>query len=100
MLVDETQEKHPRSCWAEIRPVLFSRTVLFTTLAGFASYWALALYLSWNPVYLVTVGPLRLSDPLYFVGITLPYVVGGIALLGFGSFADRVFRQTGSHRRS
>ena len=43
---------------------------------------------------------LRLSDPLYFVGITLPYVVGGIALLGFGAFADRVFRRTGSHRRS
>jgi MFS transporter, ACS family, hexuronate transporter len=100
MLVDETQEKHPRSRWADIRPVLFSRTVLFSTLAAFASYWALALYLSWNPVYLVTVRHLRLSDPLYFAGITLPYVVGGIALLGFGAFADRVFRRTGSQRRS
>jgi MFS transporter, ACS family, hexuronate transporter len=100
MLVDETQEKHPRSCWAEIRPVLFSRTVLFTTLAGFASYWELALYLSWNPVYLVTVRHIKLSDPLYLVGITLPYVAGGIALLGFGAFADRVFRRIGSHRRS
>jgi ACS family hexuronate transporter-like MFS transporter len=100
MLVDETQEKHPRSRWADIRPVLFSRTVLFSTLAAFASYWAIALYLSWNPVYLVTVRHLRLSDPLYFVGITLPYVVGGIAMLGFGAFADRVFRRTGSHRRS
>ena len=81
MLVDETQEKHPRSRWADIRPVLFSRTVLFSTLAAFASYRALALYLSWNPVYLVTVRHLKLSDPLYFAGITLPYVAGGIALL-------------------
>jgi len=100
MLVDETQEKHPRSRWADIRPVLFSRTVLFSTLAAFVSYWALALYLSWNPVYLVIMRHLRLIDPLYFAGITLPYVVGGIALLGFGSFADRVFRRTGSQRRS
>ena len=48
-----------------------THTVLFSTLAAFVSYWALALYLSWNPVYLVTVRHLRLSDPLYFVGITL-----------------------------
>ena len=94
MLVDETQEKPPKSRWADIRPVLFS------TLAGFASFWALALYLSWNPVYLVTARQLKLSDPFYLVGITLPYVVGGIALLGFGAFADRVFRKTRSHRRS
>jgi MFS transporter, ACS family, hexuronate transporter len=100
MRIHETQEKHPRSRWSEIRPILFSRTVLFSTLAAFASYWALALYLSWNPVYLVTVRHIKLSDPLYLVGITLPYVAGGIALLGFGAFADRVFRKTGSHRRS
>jgi MFS family permease len=30
----------------------------------------------------------------------LPYLVGRIALLGFGTFADRVLRRTGSHRRS
>ena len=95
-----TKEKHPRSRWTDILPVLFSRTVLFSTLAAFASYWAIALYLSWNPVYLVTVRHLRLSDPLYLAGITLPYVVGGIALMAFGAFADRVFRRTGSHRRS
>src|SRR6266516_4826623 len=95
-----TKEKHPRSRWTDILPVLFSRTVLFSTLAAFASYWAIALYLSWNPVYLVTVRHLRLSDPLYLAGITLPYVVGGIALIACGAFADRVFRLTRSHRRS
>src|SRR6266487_1352515 len=100
MLVDETQEKHPRARWADIRPVLFSRTVLFSILAAFVSYWAIALYLSWNPVYLVTVRHLRLSDPLYLAGITLPYIVGGIALIAFGALADRVFRRSGSHRRS
>jgi len=100
MLVYETQDKHPRSRWADIRPVLFSRTVLFSILAAFVSYWAIALYLSWNPVYLVTVRHLTLSDPLYLAGITLPYVVGGIALIASGAFADRVFRRTRSHRRS
>src|SRR6266566_1799098 len=100
MLVYETQDKHPRSRWADIRPVLFSRTVLFSILAAFVSYWAIALYLSWNPVYLVTVRHLTLSDPLYLAGITLSYVVGGIALIASGAFADRVFRRTRSHRRS
>jgi MFS transporter, ACS family, hexuronate transporter len=95
-----SQVRHPRSRWAEIRPILFSRTVLFSTLAAFASYWVVALYLSWNPVYLVTVRHLTLTDPLYLARITLPYVVGGITLIAFGAFADRVFRRIGSHRRS
>jgi MFS transporter, ACS family, aldohexuronate transporter len=100
MPVHETQEEHPRSRWSDILLVLFSRTVLFSILAAFVSYWAIALYLSWNPVYLVTVRHLRLSDPLYLAGITLPYIVGGIALIASGAFADRVFRRTRSHRRS
>src|SRR5438128_1702219 len=100
ILVHATQEQHPRSRRSDILPVLFSRTVLFSTLAAFASYWAVALYLSWNPVYLVTVRHLKLSDPLYLAGITLPYVVGGIALIACGAIADRIFRRTGSHRRS
>jgi ACS family hexuronate transporter-like MFS transporter len=100
MHIYDTQEKYPSSRWSEIRPILFSRTVLFSTLAAFASYWIVMLYLSWNPVYLVTVRHLRLSDPLYLAGITLPYVAGGIALIAFGAFADHVFGRTGSHRRS
>jgi MFS family permease len=100
MPIYEAQEKHPRSRWAEIRPTLFSRTILFSILSAFASYWVVALYLSWNPVYLVTVRHLSLSDPLYLAGTTLPYLVGGIALVAFGAFADRVFRLTRSHRRS
>ena len=86
--------------WSEVLPFLFSHILLFSTLAAFSAYWALALYLSWNQVYLVTVRHLKLSDPLYLVGITLPYVVGGIALLGFSALADSTFRRTGSHRRS
>lgn len=66
MRIHATQEKHPRSHWSVIRPILFSRTVLISTLAG----------------------------------ITLPNVVGGIALIACGTFADRVFRLTRSHRRS
>jgi MFS transporter, ACS family, aldohexuronate transporter len=98
--IHETQLEHPGTRWSEILPVLFSRTVLLSTLAAFGVYWTSALYLSWNPVYLVTVRHLRLSDPLYLAGITLPYIAGGIALIAFGALADRVFRWTGSHRRS
>ena len=60
----------------------------------------IALFLSWNPVYLVTVRHLRLSDPLYLAGITLPYIVGGIGQIAFGALADGLLRRTGSHRRS
>ena len=97
---DETYVGHPWTRWSQVLPIIFSRTVLFSTLAAFSAYWAIALYLSWNPVYLVTVRHLRLSDPLYLAGITLPYIVGAITLVVFGALADRAFRQTGSQRRS
>ncbi len=96
----KTRLENKKTRFSDIRPVLFSRTVLFSVLAAFASYWAVALFLSWNPVYLVTVRHLKLSDPLYLTGITLPYVLGGISMIGFSAFADRIFRRTGSHRRS
>jgi len=99
--IPEAQVEHSGTRRSDILlPVMFSRTALFSTLAAFVSYWAVALYLSWNPVYLVTVRHLRLNEPLYLAGIALPYVVGGIALIVFGALADRVFRRTGSHRRS
>jgi MFS transporter, ACS family, aldohexuronate transporter len=100
MPVQETRVERPRTRWSEVLPLLFSRTVLSTMLAAFVSYWSIALYISWNPVYLVSVRHLRLSDLLYVAGITLPYVVGGIALIAFGALADRVFRRTGSSRQS
>ena len=100
MPLQATQVKPSRTDWSQIRPVLFSRTFLVTTLALVCAYWMLALYLSWNPVYLVTVRHLRLSDPLYLAGITLPYIVGGIGQIAFGALADGLFRRTGSHRRS
>lgn len=100
MPVLETQGEHSRTHWSEVLPLLFSRTILFPILAAFGAYWATALYLSWNPVYLVTVRHLKLNDPLYLAGITLPYLVGAIAFIAFGAFADRIFRRTGSSRRS
>jgi hypothetical protein len=44
--------------------------VLFSILVAFASNWAMALYLSWNPVCLVTIRHLKLSDLLYLAAIT------------------------------
>jgi MFS family permease len=79
---------------------LFSHTVLFSDLAAFGAYWVTALYLSWNPIYLVTARHLKLSDPLYLAGVTLPYFVRAITFIVFGAYADRIFRRTGSYRRS
>jgi MFS transporter, ACS family, hexuronate transporter len=100
MPVDETQVDRSWTHWSQVLPTIFSRTVLLSILAVFGLYWANALYLSWNPVYLGTVLHLKLSDPLYIAGIILPYLVGGIGLIVFGALADRVFRRTRNHRRA
>ncbi len=81
-------------------PILFSRTMLFTILAAFSIYWATALALSWTPVYLATVLHLTLTSPLYLAGVSLPWIVQGLALFACGSLADRAFRRTGSARTS
>src|SRR6266566_3032973 len=69
MPVQETQGERPKMHWSEARPLFFSRTVIFSILAAFGAYWATALYLTWNPVYLVTVRHLRLSDPSTLQGL-------------------------------
>src|SRR5204863_2046510 len=100
MPADEAQGDRTGIRWSLVLPVIFSPTILFSALAAFGLYWASALYISWNSVYLVTVRHLSLSDPLYIAGITLPYVVGGISLIAFGALADGIFRLTRSHRQA
>jgi MFS transporter, ACS family, hexuronate transporter len=98
--VHETHAAHHRTNWTQVLPILFSRTILFTILAAFSIYWATALALSWAPVYLATVLHLKLNSPLYLAGVSLPWIVQGLALLVCGALADRAFRWTGSARRS
>ena len=98
--VHETHASHHRTNWTQVLPILFSRTILFTFLAAFSVYWATALTLSWTPVYLATVLHLTLTSPLYIAGVSLPWIVQGLALFACGSLADRTFRRTGSARTS
>lgn len=97
---DETQVGRSKVRWLQILRITCSPTILCSLLAAFGFYWAIALSLSWNPIYLATVRHLSLSDPLYIAGITLPYLVGGIGLIAFGALADLIFRRTQSHRRA
>jgi MFS transporter, ACS family, hexuronate transporter len=98
--VHETHAAHYRTNWTQVLPILFSRTILFTILAAFSVYWATALALSWTPVYLATVLHLTLTSPLYLAGVSLPWIVQGLALFVCGALADRAFRRTGSARTS
>jgi MFS transporter, ACS family, hexuronate transporter len=98
--VHETHAAHHRTNWTQVLPILFSRTMLFTILAAFSVYWATALALSWTPVYLATVLHLTLNSPLYIAGVSLPWIIQGLALFACGALADRVFRRTGSARTS
>jgi len=83
-----------------VLPILFSRNIIFTVLAAFSVYWQTALLLNWTPVYLVTARGLKLTDPLYIVGVSLPWILQGLALIVFGALADRALRRTGSARIS
>jgi len=98
--VHKTLATHHRTNWTQVLPILFSRTILFTILAAFSIYWATALALSWTPVYLATVLHLTLASPLYIVGVSLPWIVQGLALFLCGALADRAFRRTGRARTS
>ncbi|HEY6408483.1 MAG TPA: MFS transporter, partial [Ktedonobacteraceae bacterium] len=96
----ETHAAHHRTNWTQVLPILFTRTMLFTILAAFSVYWATALALSWTPVYLATVLQLKLTSPLYIAGVSLPWIVQGLALFACAALADRSFRRTGSARTS
>jgi MFS family permease len=51
-------------------------------------------------VYLATVLHLTLTSPLYIAGVSLPWIVQGLALFACGSLADRAIRRAGSARTS
>lgn len=99
-----SQDKAPvearKMRWLYILRLICTPTLLFSIVAAFGFYWANALYLNWNPIYLATVHHLGPGDPLYIAGLTLPYLAGGISLVASGAFADFLFRRTGSYRRA
>ncbi|HEY6410322.1 MAG TPA: MFS transporter [Ktedonobacteraceae bacterium] len=98
--VHESHVSRHRTNWTQLLPIIFSRNIIFTILAAFAVYWGTALSLSWTPVYLVTALHLKLTSPLYIAGISLPWIMQGLAILACGALADRAFRRTGSARSS
>jgi ACS family hexuronate transporter-like MFS transporter len=98
--VDEAHVARQRIRWSQVLPLVFTRNIIFSIIAAFSVYWGTALLLSWTPVYLVTVLHLKLTDPLYIAGVSLPWIFQGLALFAFGALADRAFRLTGSVRSS
>jgi MFS transporter, ACS family, hexuronate transporter len=96
--VHEAHVARQRIRWSQVLPLIFSRNIIFSILAAFSVYWGTALLLSWTPVYLVSVLHLKLTDPLYIAGVSLPWIFQG--LFAFGALADRAFRLTGSVRWS
>jgi ACS family hexuronate transporter-like MFS transporter len=98
--VVKTRVAHHRTRWPQLFRMLFSRTIVCSILAAFSVYWSTALLLNWTPIYLVSVRNLTLTDPLYLVGVSLPWILQSLALIVFGALADRLLRLTGSVRRS
>jgi len=98
--VHEAHGARRRTRWSQVLLHIFSRNVIFSIFAAFSVYWGVALLLGWTPVYLVTVLHLKLTDPLYIAGVSLPWLLQGLALIACGALADRAFQLTGSVRRS
>ena len=86
--------------WSQLLRLLCLPTVVCSILAAFSVYWSTSLLLNWTPVYLVSARHLALTSPLYLVGVSLPWILQGLALMFIGALADRLLRWTGSVRRS
>jgi MFS transporter, ACS family, aldohexuronate transporter len=85
--------------WKTLFSLLWTPAVIFTILASFASYWYVALLISWVPVYYVEVWRLPQSSPLYVLAIGLPWLMAGIIQVGIGLLSDRLFKRGGSRLR-
>ena len=94
---ESTAQKHIP--WKTLISLLWTPGVLFTILASFASYWYVALLISWVPVYYVQVWHLPQSSSLYLLGIGLPWLMAGIIQVGVGLLSDRLFKRGGSRLR-
>lgn len=85
--------------WKMLFSLLRTPGVIFTILASFASYWYIALLISWVPVYYVQVWHLPQSSALYLLSVSLPWLVGGIIQVGVGWLSDRLFKRGGGRLR-
>lgn len=94
---ERTAQKHIP--WKTLLSLLWTPGVLFTILASFASYWYVALLISWVPVYYVQVWHLPQSSSLYLLGISLPWLMAGVIQVGVGWLSDRLFKRGGSRLR-
>jgi MFS family permease len=83
--VHEAHVVRQRIRWSHVLPLIFTRNIIFSIIAAFSVYWGTAMLLGWTPVYLVTVLHLKLTDPLYIAGISLPWIFQGLALFVFGA---------------
>ncbi|QBD80219.1 MFS transporter [Ktedonosporobacter rubrisoli] len=82
--------------WSELRQLLFSRNVIFITLAAFGAYWFQAIFLGWLTIYFTEVRHLTLQNFAIFSPImTLTACTMQILFSGLG---DRLYRQTGKSR--
>lgn len=85
--------------WKTLRSLLWTPSVIFTILASFASYWYVALLISWIPIYYVEVWHLPQRSSLYLLGISLPWLIAGLVQVGVGMLSDRLFKRGGSRLR-
>lgn len=99
---ERKQEKSsvPKSVpWKTLLSLLWTPGVIFTILASFASYWYVALLISWIPVYYVQVWHMPQRSWVYVLGVSLPWLAGGLIQVGVGVLSDRFFKRGGSRLR-
>lgn len=85
--------------WKTLLSLLWTPRVILTILAGFASYWYVALLITWVPVYYVEVWHVPQRSALYVLASSLPWLMAGMIQVGVGVLSDRLFKRGGSRLR-
>ncbi len=102
LLTRERQQErsaHSPIPWKTLFSLLWTPAVSLIILASFASYWYVALLISWVPAYFVEVWHLPQRSVLYVLAISLPWLMAGLLQVGIGVLSDRGFKRGGSRLR-
>lgn len=90
----DKKKSAPSFSFAEVRLFLFNKNFILLVLVGFASHWTFAVVLTWLPNYFSSVRHMSEASTGWV------WVAQAIAQISFALLSDKIYRKTGSVRKS